>query len=116
MNRDMLAYIVVLVSSVFISALSQVLLKKSSMHDYGSCLKEYLNPLVIIAYTLFIGSTFLTIFSYKRIPLSMGPVFEATSYIYVTIFGVKIFDEKVNRKKAIGLICIMIGIVVYSFG
>ena len=45
----------------------------------------------------------------------MGPVLEATSYIYVTIFGVTIFHEKVNRKKLFGLGLILCGILVYAF-
>ena len=52
--------------------------------------------------------------AYKGIPLSMGPVLEATSYIYVTIFGVTIFKEKLNRRKLIGLALIVLGIIVYS--
>ena len=44
----------------------------------------------------------------------MGPVLEATSYIYVTFFGVKIFGEKINKKKIMSLVLIIGGIVVYS--
>ena len=39
----------------------------------------------------FVGCTFLTMLAYKGIPLSLGPVLEATSYLYVTVFGVTIF-------------------------
>ncbi|MEG2201819.1 MAG: EamA family transporter [Raoultibacter sp.] len=46
----------------------------------------------------------------------MGPVLEATSYIYVTIFGVVIFKEKINRKKICALGLILLGVVVYSLG
>lgn len=84
------------------------------MKHYDSKVKEYLNPLVIFAYVIFVGTTFLSIIAYKGIPLSMGPVLEATSYIYVTIFGVTIFHEKINSKKILALICIILGIVVYS--
>lgn len=54
------------------------------MKQYESKIKEYMNPLVIIAYIMFVGTTFLSIIAYKGIPLSMGPILEATSYIYVT--------------------------------
>ena len=98
----------------FISAISQVLLKKAAQREYGSKIKEYLNPLVIIAYTIFVLTTLLSILAYKGIPLSMGPVLEATRYIYVTIFGVKIFGEKITKKKIIALIMIIAGIMIYS--
>lgn len=108
-------YAGVLLVGVFISAVSQVMLKKAAMRSYENKLLEYLNPLVIFAYVLFVGSTLLTVVAYKGIPLSLGPVLEATSYIYVTIFGVLIFKEKMNKKKVVALILILAGIITYSF-
>lgn len=114
MNKTMLIYVAVSLIGVFISAISQVMLKKAAMKEYGSVIKEYLNPLVVIAYALFVGTTFISIFAYRIIPLSMGPVLEATSYIYVTIFGITIFKEKMNIKKILSLVLIVSGILVYS--
>lgn len=114
MEKPMLFYAGLLLLGVFLSAISQVMLKKAALRQYPNKLREYLNPLVIIAYTIFVGTTFLSIYAYKGIPLSMGPVLEATSYIYVTIFGVTIFKEKLNRHKLIGLALIVLGIIVYS--
>ena len=37
-----------------------------------------------------------------------------TSYIYITIFGVCIFKEKLNPKKIVALLLIVGGILVYS--
>lgn len=115
MNKTVFLYSLVLLCGVFISAISQVMLKKAAMKSYDSPIKEYLNPLVIFAYILFVGTTFLSIIAYRGIPLSMGPVLEATSYIYVTIFGVKIFGERMNWKKLVALLLIIAGICVYSF-
>ena len=114
MNNSVM-YACVLLAGVFISAISQVLLKKAANRQYESKIREYLNPMVIIAYALFVGTTFLSIIAYKGIPLSMGPVLEATSYIYVTFFGVKFFGEKLNKKKVIALVLIIAGICTYSF-
>ena len=107
-------YAALLLLGVFVSAVSQVMLKKAAMKKHDSALKEYLNPLVIFAYVLFVGTTFLSILAYRGIPLSMGPVLEATSYIYVTFFGVTIFKEKLTRRKVIALLCILVGIAVYA--
>ena len=89
-------------------------MKKAAMKKYDSVIKEYMNPLVIFAYVLFVGTTLLSILAYRGIPLSMGPVLEATSYIYVTIFGVTIFKEKMNIRKVIAIGTIIVGIVVYA--
>lgn len=114
MNNSVLIYSLVLLVGVFVSAVSQVMLKKAALKKYDSVIKEYMNLLVIVAYIMFVGTTFLSIVAYKGIPLSMGPVLEATSYIYVTIFGVMIFKEKMNKKKIISLALIIGGIVVYA--
>lgn len=115
-NKQILLYACFILLGVFISAVSQVMLKKASQKKYDSVIKEYLNPLVVFAYVLFVGTTFLSIYAYKVVPLSMGPILEATSYFYVTFFGVKIFGEKMNKKKWIALFLIVIGIVIYAIG
>lgn len=115
MNQIFL-YALVALFGVFISGIAQVLLKKSANKTYSSPIREYLNPLVIIGYVLFVGSTLLSTYAYKVIPLSMGPILDATGYIYVTIFGITIFHEKLNRKKVIALALIIGGIAVYALG
>lgn len=114
MNKTVMLYSIFLLVGVFISAISQVMLKKAALKKYNNVLEEYLNPLVIFAYILFVGTTLLSILAYRGIPLSMGPILEATSYVYVTIFGVRIFGEKINRKKIMSLSLIVMGIIIYS--
>ena len=111
---EMFPYILIFLASVFMSSVSQVMLKKAAQKSYDSHIKEYLNPLVISAYLIFVGTTLIGVLAYKVIPLSMGPVLEASSYLYVTFFGVKLFGEKVNGKKIAALFLIVAGIVVYA--
>lgn len=115
MNRT-LVYAAFALFGVFISGISQVLLKKSAGRQYSSAIREYLNPFVIVAYALFFGATLLSVYAYKGIPLSMGPILDATGYIYVTIFGIAIFHERLNRRRVLALALIILGIVVYSLG
>jgi multidrug transporter EmrE-like cation transporter len=114
MNGTVLKYSLFILFGTFISAISQVMLKKSAQKTYARPIDEYLNPLVITAYAIFFIATLCSIMAYKGIPLSMGPILEATSYIYVTIFGVKIFHESVNKQKIIALVLIISGIIIYS--
>lgn len=113
---ETLPYIGVGALGVFVSSIAQVMLKFEALKAHDSLIKEYLNPLVIGAYVLMLLSTLMLIISFKMIPLSMGPVLETTSYIYVTIFGVVIFKEKLSRAKIVALLVILAGIGVYSFG
>ncbi|MCR4923923.1 MAG: multidrug ABC transporter [Lachnospiraceae bacterium] len=114
MDSKLIIYSSFILLGTLISAIAQVMLKKAALKEYPSKIMEYLNPLVIIAYIIFFGSTFLSIYAYKVVPLSMGPILEATGYIYVTAFGVFIFNEKINLKKIVALIIILAGIVIYS--
>ena len=116
MNEGMAVYVGILMVSVLISSISQVLLKKSALKTYDSPIKEYLNPLVIFAYTLFVGTTLLSVLAYRGIPLSLGPVLESTGYLYVTLFGVVIFKEKMTPRKLLALGLILAGIAIYALG
>lgn len=116
MNGKMLLYAGIMMLGVLVSALSQVALKKAALREYPSRIREYLNPLVIGAYVAFFAATVCTMIAYKVIPLSLGPIIESTSYIYVTIFGYLFFREKITKRKVIALIVIVAGIVVYSLG
>ena len=80
-----------------------------------SRIQEYVDPLVIAACILFVGCTLVTVIAYRGIPLSLGPVLEATSYVYVTAFGVWIFKEKLDRRKLVALALILGGIFIYAF-
>ncbi len=108
------AYYVLLLFSVLISAVSQIILKKSATQEHQSVLKEYLNIKVISAYFIFFVSTVLTMFSYRKVPLSLGPVLEATGYIWVALLGFLFLKEPINKKKWAGIGVILLGILVFN--
>lgn len=99
---------------VLISAFAQILLKKSAGKEYENKIKEYLNPFVIISYSIFFIATFCSIYAYKGLPLSLGPILGASEYIFVAILSRLILKEHVSVKKMIGLSVIIIGIIVSS--
>lgn len=118
MSNDIMTLIFsgVFLCSVLISSISQILLKKSADRTYDSRLKEYLNPLVIIAYGMFFCSMMITMYCYRYVDVSAGPIFESAGYIFVGVLGYIFLKEKFTAKKIIGMLLIMIGIVVFSFG
>ena len=101
-------------SGVFISAIAQIILKKSASKEYESKIREYLNPYVIIAYAIFFGATFCTIYAYKGVPLSFGPILAASEYVFVAVLSKLFLKENINLKKFIGLSVIIAGIIIYS--
>lgn len=110
----MILYVAIMLIGVFIAAAAQVLLKKSSQIKYSSKIREYLNVRVILAYTIMVISSLMSVFAYKKVPLSMGTILGSTSYLYVAAFGVMVFHEKLNFKKILGLVLIVAGVIVYS--
>lgn len=112
--NELVLYSLIMISGSLIAAFSQIMLKKSAEKQYDSKLKEYLNPLVIIAYILFFGTTFISIFALKVVPLSMAPILEASGYIFVAALSAIFLKEKMTKKQFIGMALIIVGIVVYS--
>lgn len=107
-------YILFFLFSVFISSVSQTILKKSANEEHDSILQEYMNFKVILAYGLFFGSSLLTILAYRYVPLSMGPILESSGYIFIAILGYIFLQEQVGKRKLLGLGCILVGIFVFS--
>ena len=110
----MLPFAGLMLFGVLISSLSQVLLKKAADKQYSSRIREYLNLRVIIAYAVFFAATLCTVFAYRVIPLSMGPILESSSYLFVSVFGYLFFHEKLEKKQIMALLLIICGIVVFS--
>ena len=114
MNPEALPFLLLGVAGSLIASLSQVLLKTESGREHGSFLKEYLNVRVIGAYVLLALSVLLTMLAYRGLPLSMGPVFESCSYVFVTLFGVLLFREKLSGRRLPALLLILAGILLYT--
>ena len=107
-------YILILLLGNFISSVSQVMLKRAADRTWPTPLREYLNPLVIGAYALFLASTLLCVWAYRGVSLGLGAVLEATGYLYVTFFGAVFFREKLNGRKILALILIIAGVILAS--
>ena len=109
----MILYSAILILSVFISALSQVLLKKSALKSYASFIREYLNFYVIPAYAIYFLAVFLDLLALRKVPVSFVPVAEASSYIFVLLFGRLFFKETFSKRKILAMILILAGIIVF---
>lgn len=104
----------VMLLSVFISSVSQIILKKAANKTYESPLREYLNPMVIGAYGLFFCSVILTMLALRKLPLSMSPILESTGYIFVSFMGYIFLKERFSRRKLMGIALILAGIVIFN--
>ena len=106
--------IAIFLGSVLVATISQIMLKKSADRKYDRWIDEYLNFRVIFAYGLFFLSSLLTVYAYKFVPLSLGPVLEASGYVFVSVMGYFILKEKIGKRKFLGLVVIIAGIVIFN--
>lgn len=113
MNNEMLIHCGIMLLGVLMGGVSQILLKLSAGKKYDKWIFQYLNPFVIIAYSIFVLSTVCTVIAYRVVPLSMSPVWTSGSYIAVTAMSYFILHEKPNKKKLIGIAIIAVGILVF---
>lgn len=111
---ELAVYSTIMVASVLISSVSQIMLKKSAQKTYQSKLREYLNPLVIVAYGLFFGCTLITVYALKVVPLSMSPILEASGYVFVATLSAVFLKEKMTKRQIMGMSVIILGVVIYT--
>lgn len=105
--------IIILISS-FIVALSQCILKISANKKHDNVIKEYMNTRVIFGYGLFTLSLLLNIVAYQGIPYKLGPIIASSSYVFIMILSGIILKEKITKRKILGNVLILIGIIVFS--
>lgn len=103
----------ILLLSVLIASFSQILLKKSAEKTYSSLLREYMNFYVICGYGMMFLSMFLTIIAYAGMEFTNVQIVEATGYVMVLVLSYFFFEEKITKRKVLGMIFIFAGIAVY---
>lgn len=106
-------YVLILVANCVLSAFSQVLLKKASLKEYGSALRQYLNALVICGYGLFFVVLMVNVYLLRFLPLSvLNPVAETLPIVLSFVSGRLLFGERITVWKIIGGGLIMLGMIV----
>ena len=109
---DKYAAIALFIGSVFVSSVSQILLKRAANRSYASKIREYLNAPVIGAYVMFFLSSLLTLVAYRAVPLTLGPILESTGYLFVVVLSVIFLREKMTARKIVGNCLIIAGVIV----
>ena len=100
--------------SHLIAAFSQILLKKAAGKTYSVWWRSYVNPQVITAYSLFVVTTILSVLAMKHIPMSVSAALGASGQIIVPVMSFICLREKITKKKLIGMLIIVVGILIFS--
>ena len=106
-------YLLCMLLSVSVASVSQILLKKSTFQKYDSIIREYLNPWVISGYGMLFLSMLISVYAYSGVDFKNGPVIESLGNVFVPVLSWLVFGEKLSVKKIAGILCIMMGIMVF---
>lgn len=109
-------YYLIAIFSGVLSSFSQILLKKSAQKEKDSVIKEYLNPYVIGGYAITALCMVLTIIAFKGMPYKYGAVLESLTYLYIMVLSRIFIGEKLTKKKIIGNLIIVAGVIIFSLG
>ena len=109
----MIRYYVVGILGIVLAAVSQTMLKRSAKKTYPSKIREYLNPLVMGAYVLLGISMLLALVCYRYLGYLNTILLEPLGYLFILVIGVKVFGEKITKRRAIGMACVACGIVLF---
>jgi drug/metabolite transporter (DMT)-like permease len=107
-------YVGAIIISVFLSAISQVLLKKSSGEKKKNIIFEYLNVKVIVAYLIYIVTALLAVYAFTGIEFRLGTILTTLTYFLFMLCGRIFFKEKITPRRIIGNCVIIAGIVVFT--
>ncbi|MCI9524475.1 MAG: EamA family transporter [Erysipelotrichaceae bacterium] len=107
-------YAFLMVFNAFLTAVSQLLLKKSANQTHNNKLQEFLNIRVILGYGILFSTFLLNIVAYRGIEYKYGPILNSTSYAFVLLLGGLILKEKITLKKITGMMLIISGIIIFS--
>ena len=110
---DFVSHCLIMLGGVVIAGLSQLFLKKAATQEYKSFLQQYLNWRVILGYGMMVLSTLCTVIAQRVIPLSMGPIWDASGQIFVLMISVFILKEHISKRKLTGLCIIIAGILIF---
>ena len=107
-------YYLLCVFSVFSAAGAQMLLKRGANKQYGSFIRQYINPWVIGGYAIMGCALLLNVFCMSRgVQVKELGGIESLSYLFVPVLSWFFFKEKVTWRKAGAIAVIMAGVLVF---
>jgi drug/metabolite transporter (DMT)-like permease len=113
----MIVSLFLLFFAVFLTGISQVLMKIGSAHQSkrkDSFLAPYLNMATLFAYGLLFCVTVISVIVLKEIPLKV--VYSVTSLGILVVVGLSsvILKEKITMKMIIASILISVGVIIFN--
>lgn len=107
-------FYILVVAGIFLSACSQLLLKKSADKEHKNFIQSMLNWRVILAYAIFFGSLLINITAMgKGVQLKDMPILESLGYIFVPLLSYLVLKEEITKRALASMALILLGIYIF---
>ena len=107
-------YYILVISSVFLAACAQMLLKQGARQQYATWWRQYMNGWVIGGYVIMFGTMVINIFAMSRgVQVKEVSIIESVSYLFVPALSFFIFNEKLTWRKICAIVIIIAGVIVF---
>lgn len=106
--------IICILLSMLLTCASQILLKKGALEKHGSLIKEYLNIYVMTGYAMLGLSVLVGVVAYTGMDYQLGPVFMSLNYAIVMVLSKIIFGEAITKRKLVGNVLIVLGVICFT--
>lgn len=111
---EIVFWYILVIAGIFLSACSQLLLKKSADKKHTSFIQSMLNWRVFFAYAIFFGSLVVNIAAMsKGVNLKDLPILESLGYVFVPLLSFFVLKEKITKKMLFSIILIFTGIIIF---
>lgn len=99
---------------VFLTAISQLLMRQGARKTRKSALRLYLNMYMLTAYFTLVVVTLLNLYAYREIPLKVGLMLAPLALILVGLLSWWLLKEGLTRIQILGAVVILIGVTVFN--
>jgi drug/metabolite transporter (DMT)-like permease len=103
--------------SAFLAAISQIMLKVAA-EKYADkpFLKQYLNRLVIISYTIFTFLLAFNVYFFTLYDMKFGVLLNVLPTIFVLLISRIKLQEELTRAQVLGSVVVTLGVAIFSLG
>ena len=102
-------YYIILIIMTFMGSFASLFLKKASGQE--NILNILKDRNIYIGGILYLGAALLNIYMLKYLEYSVVLPLTAVTYIWTLIISNKLLKEKISKKKIIGVVCILCGVI-----
>ena len=105
---------ILVISSVFLAACAQMLLKQGARQQYDIWWRQYINGWVIGGYAIMFATMIMNIYAMSiGVEVKEVSIIESMSYLFVPILSFVIFKERLTWRRVGAIAVIIIGLMVF---